>query len=228
MAVENVAAEHSSEDEEKQQVEQVQIAHGLEWPQPLEARWKHDDESNDGLEDAVVNQSLHDWRRGGAVGCVSTIHPMECVEQNEGSEDTEPFVPVPAGKKIKAASGGGLTPRVGSRFKDPTQRDEQREELERGCSDRCNRRPSLDRTARGGCPHIVLAQIPEQECTERNSEAGHDRVNGKGEGQQYACDPEAAIKNGDDGSQDGRSGECARMKILIGEIDRGAGDRQRQ
>src|SRR5207248_7755177 len=42
--IEYILTEQSAYDQKKQQVEQVQVAHGLEWPQSFETGRKHDDE----------------------------------------------------------------------------------------------------------------------------------------------------------------------------------------
>jgi len=57
MAVEYIAAEETSDDQEEQQVEQVQVAHGLEWAQALKGRRKHDEETGGSLEDAVIKET---------------------------------------------------------------------------------------------------------------------------------------------------------------------------
>ena len=129
--------------------------------------------------------------------------------RSERGEDSQPFIPLPARQKIKAASGGRLAPGVGGGLEDPSQRK--------------RARPP---EARGWLSRNAVALVPRQEGAKRNSEAGHDGVNRESDCQQNSGEPESSIDHGHDGRQDRRGREGSRMKILVGEIDGDAGHRQ--
>src|SRR6266567_3561832 len=121
--VEDVAADQSSNDQEEEQIKQVQIAHRLKGPQTLEAWGKHDDEPDGSLEDAIIKKSRHQGRQGGAVSIsAKQKEPAEDIQKDQGREDSQPLIPVPAGQEIKGARRRRLPPSVGRGFEDPSQR----------------------------------------------------------------------------------------------------------
>ena len=57
MAVEHVASEKTTHDQNEQKIKQVQIPHRLEWPQALETGREHDEETDGSLEDSIIKES---------------------------------------------------------------------------------------------------------------------------------------------------------------------------
>src|SRR5580692_732587 len=99
----------------------MQTAHGLKWPQALEAGGKHNEKRDCDLEDAVIEKSRYQQRQSWHVGCgffacrfyVAAQEAKENIHQDQRGKNAQPLIPLPAREKIKSAGGGGLAPGVG-------------------------------------------------------------------------------------------------------------------
>jgi len=199
------ALPHQPPREQKhEQIQQVQVTHGLKGLQAIKLGRQQNDESDYKLEHSVKQKPRTEATQYWKVALTSEA--AEPPQQKQRGEYTDPFIPMPR-RKVEVVPGvRGLLPCGRSGLEDPAQRQS---EGDRG---------------EGSLP--LAGWFPEKNDAIGNSEAGHDGMDGAGCGEKYRYQPESSFDHRSDGSKNGGGGEGAGMQVLVHQIQRGTGNRK--